>query len=98
MSCSRQKIVCNHYDSLILTSYQVEVLSGVVSESFEVHVQLREDVEGDERDDALSVGRDLVHRHAPVLHRDRLHVGLGGRALADVRSLETNSQEIFLLS
>ena len=73
----------------------MEVLSGVVSESFEVHVQLREDVEGDERDDALSVGRDLVHRHAAILHRDRLHVGLRGRALADVRSLQANSQEIF---
>ena len=65
----------------------MEVLSSVVSESFEVHVQLREDVEGDERDDALSVGRDLVHGHAPVFDRDWLHVGLRGRALADMRSL-----------
>ena len=42
-----------------------------MSQALHIHpVQLREDIERDERGEALSVGRHLVHSHALVLHRD----------------------------
>ena len=49
----------------------MEVFCCVMSQALQIHpVQLREDIERDERGEALSVGRHLVHSHALVLHRD----------------------------
>ena len=55
---------------MLISLYQMEVFRRVVSQVTQVHpIQLRENVERNERSEALTVGRDLMHCDALVLHR-----------------------------